>query len=298
MSDDALDIIDQLLANEGKSEKKKAAPKKKRRGRPKGSKNKPKPTASKTTEKKTDKKTKKPKKEKVEVKYVTEDEWEELGRPPIYEGYSTNRTVQWKYKTKAYREVELEFHRAAIQYSKLAKTIGWYSETDEHKLELCKKEIVAWRKRIGISHHEMGNVIDIAYNCFHKRKKMVKQLRAKAIDILQTRKDDLKAQLAADPENEELLIEQKSLTLNSVAQVPANIRPVLEFVKLAQTTGEDDVLGALADLTGNPLLLSEHACTDHPTYRGLRKARNGCPNCLEYWKYNKAKGVKEKRVRG
>lgn len=290
MSDsDALDIIDQLLANEGKSL---SGPKKKRRGRPKGSKNKSpkkKEAAAKTT--------KQPKPEPVETKYVTEEEWERLGRPPTYEGYTTNRLRQWKYKTKAHHEVILEFYRAAIQYSKLAKTIGWYVETDESKLALCKKEIEAWRKRIGIAFHEMGDVIDICYHAEHKRKRMVKQLRARAIDVLETRRADLKARINEEPENEELLIEQKSLTLNSVAQVPANLRPRLEFVKIVNVGGEDDVLGAIADATGNPLLLSEHACTDHPTYRGLRKARNNCPNCFEYWKYNKAKGVKERRVR-
>lgn len=265
---DAFDIIDQMLSNEGKK------PAKKKRGRPKGS----------SSKKKKVKESAAPKQEKVEIKYVTEEEWEELGRPATYKGYTTDRLKQWKYKTKAYFEVMLELHRAAVQYSKLTKTIGWYDETDEAKLNLCRKEIEAWRKAAGISFHEMSHVVDICYHAEHKRKKLLSGLRNVALIVLDNRKQD------AD-END------KTLTLNGVAQAPPNIRPNLKFVKLEQYSGDDEILGALADATGNAKLLSEHACSEHPQYRGLRKPRNGCPNCMEFYLYNKKRGVKEKRVR-
>ena len=291
MSNDVFDIIDQLLANDGKV----AAPKPKKRGRPKGSKNKSSTKKKVAVSPNTFKHLTEP--EPVEIKYVTETEWDDLGRPQVYEGYTTNRLQQWKYKTRAYYEVRLEFFRAAIQFIRLSKAIDWYKEVDEKKLELCRQELKSWRKRIGISHHEMSEVISIAYDAEYKRKRVIKKLRSLAIDILDSRKEDLAARLRADPDNKELLIEKKSLTLNSVAQVPANIRPRLLFVKVQDVTSDDDILGALADASGNPQLLSEHACAEHPTYRGLRKARNGCPNCFEYWHYNKQRGVREKRVR-
>ena len=280
--DSSLDIIDAMLANED-SGKQKKVPKKKRRGRPKG-------TTKKTTSAKATSAKKKPasstKVPKVEVQYVTEDEWVELGRPQVWEGYTTNRLAQWKYKTKAYYEVLLELHRAAIQYVKLARTIDWYKSSDEQHLELCRKEIEAWRKSVGVSHHEMFNVVDIAYECEYKRKKLLKALRQIAIIVQENRKEE-----ASDKD-------AKELTLNAVAQAPPNIRPNLRFVKIEQYDINDEIMGALADVTGHVALISEHACHEHPLNRGLRKPRNGCVNCMEYYLYNKGKGVKEKRVRG
>lgn len=271
--DSSLDIIDQMLANEGK---KPAAPKKKRRGRPKGSKNK-------STRKQSTAVQKMP---KVEVQYVTEDEWVALGRPQVWEGYTTNRLAQWKYKTKAYYEVLLELHRAAIQYVKLANTIDWFKSVDEKHLALCRKEIEAWRKSVGVSHHEMFIVVSIAYDCEYKRKKLLKALRQIAIIVQENRKEEVSDKDAAE------------LTLNAVAKAPPNIRPNLRFVKMEQYDINDEIMGALADVTGHVALISEHACHEHPLNRGLRKPRNGCVNCMEYYLYNKSKGVKEKRVRG
>lgn len=275
-----LDLVDQLLSNED------PAPKKKR-GRPKGSKNKIKPKPQRRTKKAEAPKSKKKKNEGTavfELQFVTQEAFEQLGCPKW--GYTTARIKQWKNKTSGYWEVMLEYHRAAILWSKLAKTIEWYSTVDERKLDLCRKEIEAFKEVNSLTTHDFFEVINIAHHFNHSRKAMVKKLRELAKIVLENRRR------AVEDEKE-----KEKILFREVARIPPNVPPVLKYVKLQTVTIDGEVREAIADLTDNPQVQNEHACPEHLNYRGLRKPRNGCPTCLYFYQHNKKLGLKEKRQR-
>lgn len=278
--DVALDLVDTLISNEKKDKKPRRKP-----GRPKGSKNKPSKQKSKKTEVvKESKPLKKAETTSFEQKFVTPEQFEELGRPRW--GYTTARIRQWKNKTAGYFEVLLEYERAAILWSRLVRAIEWYSTVDEYKLSLCRKEIKHFREVNNLTEHDLNEVIAIAHRHIHKRKKMLKALKETAKVVLENRK--------RKAETEE---ERKAINYREVVRIPPNVRPTLKYVKVDESSIEDDVKGAVSELTGNPQVISEHACPDHINYQGLRKPRNYCPTCLYFYKHNKKLGLKEKRNR-
>lgn len=282
-TDTALDLVDQLLKNEDPKPKKK-------RGRPKGSKNKAKKPAKKTVAPVATKKTagSKAKKKKTEeqfrLQFVTPEVYLELGEPNF--GYTTARIAQYTNKCHGYYEIYLEYVRAAILWSKLARTIEWYTSLDESHLAKCRKEIEDFKEQHGLTKHDFWEVVFISHRFGHSRKKMVKELRQVAKIVLDYRR--------AKVEDEK---EKESILFREVAKIPPNIPPVLNHVQLRTVTIEGEVRSALADLTDNPQVQNEHACPEHLNYRGLRRPRNNCPTCLYFYKHNKKLGLKEKRNR-
>ncbi len=278
-ADASLDLVDQLISNEKKSEPKK-------RGRPKGSKNKAKKTVATPKVIAPVRVTKKSSAKTViaQREYVTHEKFVELGYPQW--GYTTAKIHQWKNKTAGYFEVLLDYHRAAILWSRLARTIDWYTSTSESHLSLCRREITAFREEHDLTVHDFNEVISISYNYGHKRKKMLKKLKELAKIVLENRR-----------RNCETEAEKKAILFREVAKIPPNVRPALQFIKPSAESIEAEVRGAIADLTGDRQVLSEHACPDHINYRGLRRPRNGCPTCLYFYQYNKRNKVKEKRNR-
>jgi hypothetical protein len=280
--DTALDLVDQLLKNDGVKEK----PKKKR-GRPKGSKNKPKSkvkTPKPVAETQKGSKKKKGEAAIFRLQYVSPEAYLELGEPAF--GYTTARIKQYNNKCHGYYEIYLEYVRAAILWSKLAKTIDWYTNLSEHHLSLCRREIEDFRVANGLTKHDFWEVIAISHRFGHSRKKMVKELRSLAKIVLEYRRDKI--------EDEK---EKEKVLFREVAKIPKNIPPVLNHVVIQTVTVEGEVRSAIADLTDNPQVQNEHACPEHLNYRGLRKPRNGCPTCFYFWKHNKKLGLKEKRNR-
>lgn len=277
--DGALDLVDQLLNNE--------TPKK--RGRPKGSKSKKRIRSTKITVDDSPSISKigvRRRKGKIEPpRFVSDEEYVALGSPQFT--HTTCRIRQWTNKTERYYEVLLEYHRAAILWSKLLKAINWYSVMSDREMALCKKEIEDFRINNGLTIHDMAEVIQISHSNKHNRKVLIRELRKVAGYVMEYRK-----------KNAETIKEEKAITLKSVSDVPPNVRPTLNHVVVAKAISlEEDVRGAIADLTGNAQVLSELACIDHPLNKGLRKPRNGCFICMEFYLANKEKGVKEKRTR-
>lgn len=272
-TDSGLDLVDQLLANEDAPKTKK-----KKRGRPKGSKNKKVVSSKKTV---TTKVAKTSGETIFNLEFVSPEKFEELGRPKW--GFTTARIKQWKNKTAGYWEVLLEYHRAAILWSKLAKAISWYSTVDEQKLELCRQEVEEFKKDNELTYHDFFEVISIAHEHNQSRKSMIKKLRELAKIVVDNRRRD-------SDEKEEILFRE-------VARIPPNVSPVLKHVKLQTTTIDGEVRGVIADLTDNPQVQNEHACPEHLNYKGLRKPRNGCPTCIYFYQHNKKLGLKEKRQR-
>lgn len=272
-SDDALSLVDQLLSNED------PAPKKKKRGRPKGSKNKKTkaPAAKKTVATRPTKKTAASVSKIPEVQFVTEEEFIALGEPKW--GYTTARIRQWKNRVDGYFEVYLEYVRAAILWSKLAKTIEWYSETSEGKLKKCRLEIEDFRKAQGLTKHDFWEVIALSHNFGHSRKKMLKELRTIAKIVVENRRKVL------DDEKE-----KNKVNFREVAKIPPNVRPALSHVVI-------HVPAVDLEAADSPQMTNEHACPEHLTYRGLRKPRNMCPTCMYFYKHNKSLGLKETRNR-
>lgn len=212
-------------------------------------------------------------------KYITEKEWIELGKPPTYTGITTNRLLQWKYKTKAYYEVLLEIYRAAISYAKLTKTIGWHSETDEKKLNKCRLEIEDWRISNNISYHELFEVVEVAYTYEYNRKALIKACKNIASIVW----EGLPSK------------EKKQISIEDVAKIPSNDKIELKYVV---PTPQEEIMDILSELTSNPTLSATRACNLHPSYKGLRKKRaEKCVQCDAFYSFNKEKGIKETRVR-
>jgi len=278
--DTALDLVDQLISNE-KKDKPERKP-----GRPKGSKNKAKVPAKKTEGKKPSKKTAGVKSATISsLEFVTPEAFEELGRPRW--GYTTARIKQWKNRTTGYFEVLLEYQRAAIRWSRLASTMNWYSSTDEKHLALCRKEMANFKETHNLTEHDFFEVIEISHRHGHKRKKMLRVLKEVAKIVLENRRDAVKTKK-----------EKEAILFREVIKIPPNVKPQLRFIKPTLSSIEDDIKGAIADITGNDnQVISEHACPDHLNYKGLRKPRNHCPTCFYFYTHNKKLGLKETRNR-
>jgi hypothetical protein len=224
------------------------------------------------------------------LQYVAWDKFIELGSPKW--GYTTASIKQHKPRTPEYYEVLLHYHRCAILYSKLTRTIEWYETTNESKLDSCRKEIAEFCSTNNLTSHDLGEIISICYNAQHNRKLLIKQLNNIAKIVLENRKNvELKK-----PEKD-----RQTFHIREIANIPQNIRPSLKFVKINDNSDvniEDIVNEALAEFTDNPSKRKQHACTEHLFYKGLRKPRNGCSLCTEYWKWNKQQGIKETRNNG
>lgn len=210
----------------------------------------------------------------VEVKYISEEEWIALGSPAW--GYTTARIRQYERDTLAYKEIMLEYYRAAILFTKLAKTMNWWEETDEHRLSLCKKEIEHFKKMNGLTKGDLAEVDQLAYHAEYSRKELVKGLTHLARDIF-----DIKKKAEKDPEK------NKKITLDSIAKIPANKTPRLEFARPVsrETDLEVDEEQDAKDTTIQSV--SPFACSTHQNYQGLRKPRSGCLGCIRFYSHNK-----------
>lgn len=203
----------------------------------------------------------------VEVKYVSEAEWIALGSPSW--GYTTARIRQYERGTLAYKEVLLEYYRAAILFNKLTKTMNWWEETDEHRLELCRKEIDNFRRVHNLSKGDLGEVDQLIYNAEYSRKELVKSLTHLAREILEVkRKTD------------------KTVTLDSLSKIPANRTPKLEFARPINHSIEE-IDGEEKQEDASIQSVSPFACSTHQNYQGLRKPRSGCLGCIRFYNHNK-----------
>lgn len=149
MKDSGLELLDELLSNEGK-------------------------TPRRTT-----------KKQKEEIffglKYITEKDWIALGCPPW--GFTTARKAQFEKGTIPYLEILLEYHEKAITLLKLTNTIEWWSVVDEYKLEDCKKELKKFKEDNSLSKGDMAELYDIIYHNDYSRKSIISGLNKVARDL-------------------------------------------------------------------------------------------------------------------
>lgn len=204
----------------------------------------------------------------VEVKYISETEWIALGSPAW--GYTTARIRQYERGTLPHNEILLEYYRAAILFTKLTKTMNWWEETDEHRLELCRKEIQHFKKIHNLSKGDLAEIDQLAYNAEYSRKELVKRLTHLAREILEIkRKTD------------------KTVTLDSISKIPANKTPRLEFARPVnrEIDEPEDAANEKQDATIESV--SPFACSTHQNYQGLRKPRSGCLGCIRFYSHNK-----------
>ncbi len=282
--DDALDIVAQLLGNESKKD----TPSRK---------NTPKATVSSNVtyvdvddDEDEDEKPRARKAQKLLPTFVTPEEYEKLGKPQF--GYTTARINKFNgIHSEEYYDVLLEYYRAAIKYTRLTKMIGWYEIVDEHRLALCRKELEAFRTDNKLTIGDISEILQIVYWFEHNRKKLTSRL----IEV---------ARLAFEIKK----TKDSKLTVAKLANVPANIRPVLKYVQHVAATIEDepevetveqsvaDILSeVINDAPKKKVIAVKGGCEEHPTYRGLRINRNGCKVCSKLYERNKKSGLKEER---
>lgn len=214
-----------------------------------------------------------------ETKYITEEEWIALGKPAW--NYTTAKIKQFKRNTLAYKETQIEYYRAAILYLKLTNKINWWSEVDEDRLNLCRKELAKFKATHKLSKGDIAEINEIVYNHDYSRKSMVTQLTAIAKDVL-----EIKQGLEKDS------AKKKALNLHDIAKIPSNSEPKLEFVKVENTEQQ-----TTAATTVDAVSISPFACDKHPKYSGMRKPRSGCYGCIKFYNENVRSGKKEKRVK-
>lgn len=201
-----------------------------------------------------------------EVKYISEEEWIAIGSPLW--GYTTARIRQYEKNTLPYKEVLLEYYRVAILFTKLTKTINWWEETDEYRLELCRKEIQNFKKIHNLSRGDLADIDQLAYDAEYSRKELVKRLTHLAREILEVkRKID------------------KSATLDSISKIPANRVPRLEFARPINHSIDEEANDQQQDVKIESV--SPFACSTHQNYQGLRKPRSGCLGCIRFYNHNK-----------
>lgn len=276
MKDDSLDIINLLLDNES-TDKKKDTPSRKSKSPKKEIEFSKSVESTKVIEVDDEEAVTKRSKKSLEPIFVTPEEYEKLGKPPF--GYTTARINKFKKgeRPPEYYNILLEYYRAAIKLCKLHKTIRWYEWLNDNDLDLCKKELEAFRVENNLTHGDMSQVIQIEYYCEYSRKKLVARLTeiARFVHV------------------------DKSISFNKFANIPSNVRPKLKYVQdvAIDETEENDEQGeeSVADILQSALKLSPHACSKHEAYRGLRKPRNGCEQCQGFYDYNKSHGIKEER---
>jgi len=203
------------------------------------------------------------------LRYITEEEWFEMGSPSW--GYTTARSKQWKYKTEGYWEAIKDYHVAAIKFVKLARHIRWYSSTDEAHLNKCRQEIARFRKDNNLTEHDFREVLDIVYRGNYRRRTIINMLlTVKGA----TRKD-----------------------------IPKNVTPTTYYVDFHESLTIDNgdifdmaVSEALGETKVDKANNNKMTCSEHPNNKGLRRPRNGCPTCLKIYEINKKSGVKERRA--
>lgn len=204
----------------------------------------------------------------VEVKYVSEVEWIAMGSPPW--GYTTARIRQYERGTLPYKEILLEYYRAAILFTKLAKTMNWWEETDEHRLSLCRKEIEHFKKINNLSKGDLAEIDQLAYHAEYSRKELVKSLTHLAREILEIKR-------ATD----------KKINLDTIAKIPANRIPRLEFAKPVNRSIDEEIDTEKQEEDASIKSVSPFACSTHQNYQGLRKPRSGCLGCIRFYNHNK-----------
>lgn len=214
-----------------------------------------------------------------EVKYISEEEWVALGKPAW--GYTTARIRQYERDTLPFKEIMLEYYRAAVLFTKLAKTMNWWEETDEYRLSLCRKEIEHFKKANNLTKGDLAEIDEIAYHAEYSRKQLVKNLTHLARDIF-----EIKKKAEKDP--------NKKITLDSIAKIPANRIPKLEYAKpvnreMVEIDNDGQEENQENQESGDTAIeiISPFACSTHQNYKGLRKPRSGCLGCIRFYSYNK-----------
>jgi len=272
-NDDALDIVAQLLGNESKA--KKETPSRK---------NAPKEIVSlkpievvEIDDDEDEKPRTSTKRQSLLPIFVTPEEYETLGKPKF--GYTTARINKFPrgVRSEEYYDILLEYCRAAIKHSKLTKTIGWYEVVDDYRVNLCIKELEAFRVDNNLTQGDIGQILQLEYHFEYNRKKLTAHLIEVARLALEIKKKN-------DPK----------LTVNKLADVPPNVRPVLKYVEDAVNV-EEEPEKSVADILNEAIKVGPNACAEHPNYRGLRIPRNGCKKCMSFYELNKKNGVKEER---
>ena len=274
--DDALDIVAQLLGNESKA-KKKDTPSRKETTKDIAS---SKPIGYVEVIEVDDEEEKprsRSRNQSLLPIFVTPEEYEKLGKPKF--GYTTARINQFPRGVfnEAYYDILLEYYRASIKHCKLTKTIGWYETVVENKVKLCMQELEAFRVDNKLTVGDMGQILQIEYHYEYNRKKLTSRLIEVARLALEFKKKD-----------------DHKLTVNKLANVPPNVRPVLKYVKDVVNV-EDEPELSVADILDEAIKVGPNACAEHPNYRGLRVPRNGCKKCMSFYELNKKNGVKEER---